>query len=61
MEWSWDRIPAEYVVVNARLCRDGAVGRRGGFLHVKKGRVEALGVGSPAPEGVPALDAGGSS
>ena len=59
MEWSWDRIPAEYVVVNARLCRQGALGRPGGFLHVKKGRVEALGVGAPAPEGLPRLDAGG--
>lgn len=59
MEWSWERIPAEFVVTNARLCREGAIGRRRGFVHVRKGRVEAIGVGSPSPEGIPVLDAGG--
>lgn len=59
MEWSWERIPAEFLVTNVRLCRDGAIGRRRGFLHVKKGRIETLGVGSPTGEGLPALDAGG--
>ncbi|MBM4131380.1 dihydroorotase [bacterium] len=59
MEWSWERIPAEFVVTNVRLCREGVIGRRRGFLHVRKGRLEAIGVGSPAPEGVPVLDGGG--
>lgn len=59
MEWSWERIPAEFLVTNVRLCRDGAIGRRRGFVHVKKGRFEAIGVGASAPEGIPAYDAGG--
>ena len=59
MEWSWERIPAEFLVTNVRLCREGTLGRRRGFLHVKKGRIEALGVGTPAHEGLPALDGGG--
>ena len=59
MEWSWDRIPAEYLVTNVRICRKGKVGQRKGFLHVKRGRVEGLGVGTPTREGLPMLDAGG--
>jgi len=59
MVWSWDRIPSEYLVTNTKLCRQGKVGKRKGFLHVRKGRVEALGVGTPTTEGVPRLDAGG--
>ena len=59
MEWSWERIPAEFVVTNVRLCRDGVLAKGRGFLHVRKGRVEALGAGSPSSEGIPCLDAGG--
>lgn len=59
MEWSWDRIPAEYVVANVMLARDGKIASRSGFLHVKKGRIESLGVGTPAFDGVPMLDAQG--
>ena len=59
MDWSWQRIPAEYLVTNVKLCRDGKVGRRKGFIHVRKGRIEGLGVGAPAVEGIPVLDAGG--
>ncbi len=59
MEWSWQRIPAEFLVTNVRLCRGGAVGKRKGFLHVRKGSIEGVGVGSPVIEGIPVLDAGG--
>ncbi len=59
MEWNWRRIPAEFFVTDARLCRGGKLSRRKGFLHVKNGRVQGIGVGSPGAEGVPQLDAGG--
>jgi dihydroorotase len=59
MEWSWDRIPAEFVVTNVMLCRGGTLAKGRGFLHVRKGRIEALGAGSPSLEGIPVLDAGG--
>jgi dihydroorotase len=59
MEWSWDRIPAEFVVTNVMLCRGGTLAKGRGFLHVRKGRIEALGAGSPSHEGIPVLDAGG--
>ena len=42
MEWSWQRIPSEYLVTNVRLCREGKLGKRKGFIHVKKGRIEAV-------------------
>ena len=45
MEWSWQRIPAEYVVANVKLCRGGTLAKRKGFLHVRKGRIEGLGAG----------------
>ena len=59
MEWSWERIPSEYLVTNVRLCRQGKVGKRKGFLHVRRGRIESLGAGTPTVEGIPVLDAGG--
>jgi dihydroorotase len=59
MEWSWERIPSEFLVTNVLLFRQGALGPRRGFVHVRNGRIEALGVGAPAIEGLPALDAGG--
>jgi dihydroorotase len=59
MEWSWQRIPAEYLVTGVKLARGGKVSNRKGFLHVKKGRVEAIGVGKPSAEGLPVLDADG--
>jgi dihydroorotase len=59
MEWSWQRIPAEYLVTDIRICHKGKVGKRKGFLHVRKGRVEGLGVGVPTVEGIPALDGAG--
>ncbi len=59
MDWNWNRIPAEYLVTNVMLCRGGKLSKRKGFLHVKKGRVEGLGVGSPKREGVPVLDGKG--
>jgi dihydroorotase len=59
MEWSWERIPAEYLVNNVRLCREGKLGKRKGYIHVRKGRIEGLGVGNPSMEGVPVFDAGG--
>ena len=54
--WSWQRIPAEYLVTNVKLCRDGKVAKRAGYLHVRKGRVEGLGVGKPSLKDVPVLD-----
>lgn len=59
MQWSWSRIPSEFLVANVRLCRQGKLDARRGFLHVRKGVVEGLGPGIPAREGVPVLDAGG--
>lgn len=59
MEWSWQRIPAEYVVKNVKLCRDGKLGKRNSFLHVRKGNIESVGVGTPTVEGLPVLDVGG--
>ena len=59
MEWSWQRIPAEFLVTGVKLCRQGNLGKRRGFLHVRKGRIEGLGVGVPKVEGVPALDGEG--
>jgi dihydroorotase len=59
MEWSWNRIPSEYLVTNVKLCRQGKLSQRKGFLHVHKGRIEALGVGTPQQEGLPVLDAEG--
>ena len=58
-DWSWDRIPAEFMIKNVKLCRQGKLDKRKGFLHVRKGRVEVLGVGSPRADGLPTLDAGG--
>ncbi|MGD9547671.1 MAG: dihydroorotase [Candidatus Krumholzibacteriia bacterium] len=59
MDWSWKRIPAEFLVTNVRLCTQGKLGKRKGFLHVRKGRIEGLGVGSPTMEGLPVLDGAG--
>jgi len=59
MDWSWERIPAEYLVTGVKLARGGKISARKGFLHVKKGRIEAIGVGQPAAEGLPALAAEG--
>ncbi len=59
MDWSWERIPSEYLVVNVRLCRHGKISKRKGFLHVNRGRIEALGVGTPGTEELPNLDADG--
>ncbi|MBD3221267.1 amidohydrolase family protein [bacterium] len=59
MEWSWQRIPAEYLVTGVKLARGGKIAARKGYLHVKKGRVEALGVGKPTAEGLPVLEADG--
>jgi len=59
MEWSWQRIPSEYLVTNVKLCREGKLGKRKGFLHVRKGRIEGLGVGTPTVEGIPVLDGEG--
>lgn len=59
MDWSWNRIPAEYLITNIILCRGGKLAKRKGFVHVRKGRIEAVGVGLPQIEGLPLLDAGG--
>lgn len=59
MDWSWKRIPAEYVVRDVRICRRGKLAKRKGYLHVKRGVVEGIGVGAPSVDGVPVLDAGG--
>ena len=59
MEWSWKRIPAEYLVTNVKLCRNGKLGKRKSFLHVNKGRIEGMGVGTPSIEGLPVLDGDG--
>lgn len=59
MDWNWSRIPGEFLVTNVLLCRGGTLSKRKGFLHVKKGRVEGLGVGTPNVEGLPVLDGGG--
>jgi len=59
MDWSERSIPGEYLLTNVRLCRRGKLARRRGFLHVCRGRIEELGEGSPAREGIPLLDGGG--
>ena len=59
MDWSWQRIPSEYLVTGVKLCRQGKLANRKGFLHVRRGRIEGLGVGSPKVEDVPCLDAEG--
>jgi dihydroorotase len=59
MDWSWQRIPSEFLVTGVNLCRQGKLAKRKGFLHVRRGRIEALGVGTPTVEGVPVLDGGG--
>lgn len=59
MAWSWQRIPSEFLVTGVKLCRQGKLARRKGFLHVRKGRIEGLGVGTPKVEGVPVLDGDG--
>jgi len=59
MTWSWQRIPSEFLVTGVKLCRQGKLARRKGFLHVRKGRIEGLGVGTPASEGIPVLDGEG--
>lgn len=59
MEWNWQRIPAEYLVTNVKLCRNGTLAKRKGFMHVRKGRIEGLGTGRPALEGLPVLDGEG--
>jgi hypothetical protein len=50
MQWSWSRIPAEFLVANVRLCRQGKLDQRRGFLHVRKGVVEGLGPGAALRE-----------
>ena len=59
MEWSWERIPAEYLVTNVHLCRAGQAGQAQGFPPRRAGRIEGLGAGAPTVEGVPVLDADG--
>ncbi len=59
MQWSWKRIPAEYLVTNVKLYQGGKIARRKGFLHVKKGRIEQVGTGEAAREGLPVLDGRG--
>lgn len=59
MDFNWNRIPSEYLVTNVKLCRGGKLSRRTGFLHIRKGRVEGLGVGTPTREGIPVLDGEG--
>jgi dihydroorotase len=59
MAWSWQRIPSEFLVTGVKLCRQGKLARRKGFLHVRKGRIEGLGVGTPTTEGMPVLDGDG--
>ena len=59
MEWTWQRNPVEYILNRVKLARGAEIAARKGYLHVKKGRVEALGVGKPTAEGLPVLDADG--
>ncbi|NCQ35392.1 dihydroorotase [bacterium] len=59
MQWSWKRIPAEYLVTNVKIYQGAKISRRLGFLHVKKGRIEQVGVGAPSREGLPVLDGRG--
>ncbi len=59
MDWNWKRIPSEYLVTNIRLCRQGKLAKRKGFIHVAKGRLEALGVGVPPAAELPVLDGDG--
>ena len=59
MEWSWQRVPAEYLITGVKLARGGKVASRKGFLHVKRGRIEAIGVGKATAEGLPKLAADG--
>jgi len=59
MQWSWQRIPAEYLVTGVKFITGGKVAARPGFLHIKKGRIEAMGPGRPSLEGLPVLEADG--
>jgi dihydroorotase len=59
MDFKWNRIPAEYLVTNVKLCRGGKLSRRKGFLHIQKGKIEGIGVGTPSREGVPVMDGNG--
>ncbi len=59
MEWSWQRIPSEYLVTGVKICRKGKLGQRRGFIHIRRGRIEGLGVGAPKVEGLPVLDGEG--
>jgi dihydroorotase len=59
MEWSWQRIPAEYLITGVRFIGGGKVAPRPGFLHVRKGRIEGMGPGQPGRPELPALAADG--
>jgi dihydroorotase len=59
VDWSWQRIPAEYLVADVTFVVGGKVASRTGFLHVKRGRIEAMGPGRPTAEGLPVLEGAG--
>ena len=59
MDWSWQRVPTEYLVTGVTFVAGGKVADRKGFLHVKNGRIEAMGPGKPTAEGLPELVADG--
>ncbi len=59
MDWNWKKIPAEFLVTDVKLCRGGKLSRRKGFLHVKSGRIEGIGVDAPSDAQIPVLDGGG--
>ncbi len=47
------------MVTNVKLYQGGKIGHRKGFLHIKRGRIEQVGVGTVASEGIPVLDGAG--
>ncbi len=59
MDWSWERNPSEYMVANVKLCRRGKLSKQMGFLHVKRGRIKALGAGTSPGDEMPTLDGNG--
>lgn len=59
VDWNWGNVPVEYVITNVKFIAGGKVAAGPDFLHVKRGRIEAMGTGTPTGEGLAVLDADG--
>ncbi len=56
----WKSIPQEYLVTNVKLCLGGKLSAKTGYLHVKDGKVKAIGDGELSVENVPTFDGNGA-